>query len=312
MSLLASVGWAQIVGRSPLRHVAFLAGYAVLMLTLAYLFHLRGLFTEVGRAAEQSQRLRIEQADKEGRAQVLASNQAHLAAAYTGLDQARWRLAAGGELAGLVEDIADQSRFHGVFVEQVELLPLVRHDLHDEQPMQLQVRGTYAALAGFALALAQLPRLLAVEDFTLLPAELQHPPGLRMQGKVSAYRSRVTSSGADSSSAEAGPARRLPQFSRSPFEPLPSMPPRQYLQTLAFDQFEMTGSLARRNVRFALLHAAGVVHRLQVGDVIGRDNGRVVRIEEQQIEVAEQVFVTGKGWVERRRTLNLKLPDAAR
>lgn len=312
MSLLSRFDWQQIVGRSRLRHAVFLAGCWVLLLSLAYFAHLRALIAGVERGAEQSQRSRIEQADKEARAQALVSSQAQLAAAYKRLDQSRWMLAAGTELAGLLEDIADQGQSHGVFVEQMELLPEIEHDQHVEQPMQLLLRGTYAGLAGLALGLAQLPQLITLTDFSLLAAEGLGPSVLRLQVQVSAYRGRVTSTAYAPLNHEVGPLRPLPSVSRSPFEPLPSMQHRQYLQTLPFDQFEMIGSLARRHVRFALLRAAGVVHRLQVGDLLGRDNGRIVRIEEQQVEVIEKVFVTGKGWVERPRTLNLKLPAGAK
>lgn len=311
MSLLSKVGWQSLAGASRLRQAAFLAGCLALMLCLAYVVHLRALFVAVDGAAEQSERLRIEQADKEAHARVLTISQAQLAAAYKRLAESRWKLAAGGELAGLLEDIAHQGQSHGVFVEQVERLPEVLHEHHIEMPMQLHLRGTYPALAGFAQGLAQLPRLTTSQDFSLLAADLQSPSGLRMQVQVSAYRSREPSTASAEPGFESALVRPLPTFSRSPFEPTPLMQHRQYLETLALDQFEMIGSLARRQVRFALLRVAGVVHRLQVGDRLGRDNGRVVHIEEQRVEIAEEVYVVGKGWIEQRRTLNLKQPAGA-
>lgn len=311
MSFLSGVRWQRMAAGSRIRQAALLGSCLVLMLGVAYVVHLRALFLEIDKGTEQAQHLRVEQADKAVQVQALAASEAQLAEATQRLDEARWRLAAGGELADLLDDIAYQGQSQGVFVEQVELLPEVLHDLHVEMPMQLQVRGSYLALATFVRGLAQLPRLVSLEDFSLLPAQVLNPAGLRMQVELSAYRSRVASAGSIPSRLEPELVRPVPSFSRSPFEPSLMMQHRQYLETLSLDQFEMIGSLARRQVRFALLQVAGVVHRLQVGDRLGRDKGRIVDIEEQQLEIAEEVFVVGKGWVERRRTLSLKLPASA-
>ena len=311
MSVLSLDRWQQLAAGSRVRQVALLVSVLVLSLGLAYFVHLRGLFTEIDKGSEQSQQLLIEQAEKAERAQLLAPHEAQLAAAYQRLDASRWRLAAGGELADLLEEIAHRGQSEGVFVEQVEVLPEVFHEHHVEMPMQFQLRGAYEKLASFARGLAQLPRLVTVQDFSLLPVQEQDPAGLRLQVQVSAYRSRVASMGPHHKLLEPEPVRSVPNFSRSPFEPSPLMQHRQHLETLALDQFEMIGSLARGQARFALLQVAGVVHRLQLGDRLGRDRGRIVGIEERQVEVAEEVFVAGKGWVERRRTLSLRLPASA-
>lgn len=311
MSFLSGVRWQRLASGSRLKRAAFLGSCLVLMLGTAYVVHLRALFIAIEQGAEQVRRLQIEQADKAARAQVVTVEETQLAEVNQRLDESRWRLAAGGELADLLDDIAHQGQAQDVFVEQVELLPEVLHDHHIEMPMQLQLRGNYLALAAFAQGLAQLPRLVSMADFSLLPTQEQSPAGLGMQVQLSAYRSREASAAFVPSRVEPERVRPVPGFSRSPFEPSPLMPHRQYLQTLSLDQFEMIGSLARRQVRFALLQVAGVVHRLQVGDPLGRDKGRIVRIEEQQVEITEEVFVAGKGWVERRRTLSLKLPASA-
>ncbi|WP_342623585.1 pilus assembly protein PilP [Pseudomonas alkylphenolica] len=307
MSFLAIARWQQWAAGSPIRQALLLVGCLALLLGLAYSVHLRALFIEIEQGAEQSQLLRIEQAEKAAGAQALAAHEAQLAVAYRSLDEARWRLAAGGELADLLEGIANQGQSSGVLVEQVELLAEILHDQHIEQSMQLQLQGTYPALLAFVHGLAYLPRLMTLQDFSLLPTQA----GLRLQVHLSAYRSRLTSAVSGLSGPESEPVPPVPEVSRSPFEPSFLMQHRQYLETLPLDRFEMIGSLARGSARFALLQVAGVVHRLQLGDRLGRDQGQVVGIEEQQIEVAEQVFVVGKGWVERHRTLHLKQPAGA-
>ncbi|TDF84982.1 pilus assembly protein PilP [Pseudomonas sp. H9] len=301
--------WQRLISRSRFGQAAILGACLVLMLGLAYSIYLRGLFVEIEQGAAQSRRLQIEQADKALQAQVLVTHKAQLAALHERLGASRWHLAAAGELADFLEDIAHQAQVGGVFIEQLELLPEIQHDQYIEMPMQLQLRGGYGALAAFAQGLAQLPRLVTQQNFSLLAAQQSGPAGLGMQLHVSAYRSRELALVAPQ--LELRPALPAPNFSRSPFEPSARVQPRQHLETLSLDQFEMVGSLARNQARFALLDAAGAVHRLQVGDRLGRDRGRIVRIEERQIEIAEDVFVAGKGWVERRRMLSMKVPADA-
>jgi type IV pilus assembly protein PilP len=48
------------------------------------------------------------------------------------------------------------------------------------------------------------------------------------------------------------------------------------------------------------------VHRLKVGDYLGRNDGRVVAISEGEIDVVEIVPDGEGGWLERPRTLTLK------
>ncbi|KAF0862482.1 pilus assembly protein PilP [Pseudomonas sp. LD120] len=81
---------------------------------------------------------------------------------------------------------------------------------------------------------------------------------------------------------------------------------RQYLEGFDIEQLQMVGTLSSAAGRFALLRGAGGVHRLKVGDYLGRNEGRVVAISESRVDLVE-VLPDGAGaWVERPRTLPLK------
>ena len=83
--------------------------------------------------------------------------------------------------------------------------------------------------------------------------------------------------------------------------------PRQFLEGFAVDQFQMVGTLSLGAQTFALLRGASGVHRLAVGDYLGADHGRVVKIHEGQLELVE-LFPDGEGaWLERPRTLVLNV-----
>ena len=81
---------------------------------------------------------------------------------------------------------------------------------------------------------------------------------------------------------------------------------KQYLEGFNIEQFEMVGTIANATGSFALLRGAGGVHRLKVGDYLGRNDGRIVAISGSQVDVVE-IVPDGEGaWLERPRTIPLK------
>ncbi|MFJ4250799.1 type IV pilus assembly protein PilP [Pseudomonas helmanticensis] len=81
---------------------------------------------------------------------------------------------------------------------------------------------------------------------------------------------------------------------------------KQYLEGFNIEQFEMVGTIANATGSFALLRGAGGVHRLKVGDYLGRNDGRIVAISATQVDVVE-IVPDGEGaWLERPRTIPLK------
>ncbi|MBF6042417.1 pilus assembly protein PilP [Pseudomonas sp. P154a] len=81
---------------------------------------------------------------------------------------------------------------------------------------------------------------------------------------------------------------------------------KQYLEGFNIEQFEMVGTISNASGSFVLLRGAGGVHRLKVGDYLGRNDGRIVAISGSQVDVVE-IVPDGEGaWLERPRTLPLK------
>jgi type IV pilus assembly protein PilP len=81
--------------------------------------------------------------------------------------------------------------------------------------------------------------------------------------------------------------------------------PRQFLEGFNIENFSMVGILSNREGMQALIHGAGSVHRVRVGDYLGRNHGRIVSIEEGRVDVVEIVPDGEGGWLERPRTLSL-------
>lgn len=80
---------------------------------------------------------------------------------------------------------------------------------------------------------------------------------------------------------------------------------RQFLEGFNIETFEMVGTLANEGATFALVRGAGGVHRVKVGDYLGRNHGRIVMIDEAKVEVVEIVPDGEGGWLERPRSLSL-------
>lgn len=81
---------------------------------------------------------------------------------------------------------------------------------------------------------------------------------------------------------------------------------KQFLEGFNIEVFEMVGTLANDSGSFALISGAGGVHRVKVGDYLGRNHGRVLAIDESKVDVVEIVPDGEDGWLERPRSLSLK------
>ncbi|HDZ56934.1 MAG TPA: type 4a pilus biogenesis lipoprotein PilP [Pseudomonas xinjiangensis] len=80
---------------------------------------------------------------------------------------------------------------------------------------------------------------------------------------------------------------------------------RQFLEGFNIEGFEMVGILSNQDGMQALIRGADGVHRVEIGDYLGRNHGRIVSIEEGRLDVVEIVPDGEGGWLERPRTLSL-------
>ena len=82
---------------------------------------------------------------------------------------------------------------------------------------------------------------------------------------------------------------------------------KEFLEQYTFDSLSMVGSLARGGTDWTLVKDPdGGVHRVTVGNYLGRHHGKIVEMTDTYVAVVEIVSDgTADGWVERPRELRL-------
>ncbi|MFT5033066.1 MAG: type IV pilus assembly protein PilP [Bacteroidia bacterium] len=97
-----------------------------------------------------------------------------------------------------------------------------------------------------------------------------------------------------------GSASVTPDFNRK----------QEYLEQFSLDSMRMVGSLEMDGVRWALIRdSENSVHRVRLGNYLGRNHGRILESNENYIVIVEIVSDGAEGWIERPRTLEIKTSD---
>lgn len=230
-------------------------------------------------------------------------------------------LSVASEVPALLEDVARLGAASGLAMDGIVLLDEQPRPLYIEQPLQMAVTGEYHDLATFLSAMAGLSRLVTVHEVALrTDGEL-----LRLDLMAKIYRRTSQGAQPDESGPPVEQGLRFVYDSsglRDPFRPpalqtshtrgrralAPDLTrPRGVLEGLAVEQFQMVGTLSRGVQKYALLRATSAVYRLEVGDYLGPNHGRVTAIYDDHVELVE-LFPDERGaWLERPQTLLLNV-----
>ncbi|MCF7982583.1 MAG: pilus assembly protein PilP [Pseudomonadales bacterium] len=84
--------------------------------------------------------------------------------------------------------------------------------------------------------------------------------------------------------------------------------PKEYLEGFSIDALKMVGTISlKENELWALVDdAEGGVHKVQPGNYLGRNHGRITAVDSGQIDVIEIVPDGHGGWLERPRSIKLQ------
>ena len=81
---------------------------------------------------------------------------------------------------------------------------------------------------------------------------------------------------------------------------------KEELESYSLDNLRMVGTLAQNSDNWGLVQTNdGTIHRVKSGNYMGRNHGRIIRINEQNIELTELVPNGSGGWIERQQAVAL-------
>ena len=79
---------------------------------------------------------------------------------------------------------------------------------------------------------------------------------------------------------------------------------REYLERYELDTLAMVGTFSQAGSEWALVRdPEGIIHRVPVGDYIGKNHGRVVSIGNTQISLSELISDGTDGWIVREASI---------
>lgn len=83
--------------------------------------------------------------------------------------------------------------------------------------------------------------------------------------------------------------------------------PKEYLEKFPIESLTMVGTLKKGGRLWALINdGQGGVHAVTIGNYIGRNNGKIVSVGDNEIQLREIVPNGANGWVARPRTMRLR------
>lgn len=83
--------------------------------------------------------------------------------------------------------------------------------------------------------------------------------------------------------------------------------PREYLERFELDTLEMVGTFEQGDNEWALVEDPdGTVHRVSVGNYLGKNHGKIVRISATEVALEELITDGGGGWLVREASMALE------
>jgi type IV pilus assembly protein PilP len=84
---------------------------------------------------------------------------------------------------------------------------------------------------------------------------------------------------------------------------------REPLEAYPLDILKMVGNLTQKGATVALLQADTVIFQVRVGNYIGQNFGRVLRVSEDEVAIREIVQDATGDWIERDTALRLQVQE---
>ncbi len=160
----------------------------VAVLALGYFMHLTDLQDTLDRNKTEEATLKDQFTSKVRQAANLEEYKAQMKLMEASFEALLRQLPSDTEVPGLLEDITSAGLNSGLEFEEIKLLPEVVQQFYIELPIQIKVFGTYHDLATFVSAVAGMPRIVTLHDFSIKPVAEGNSSKLAMDILVKTYR----------------------------------------------------------------------------------------------------------------------------
>ncbi|HHX33888.1 MAG TPA: type 4a pilus biogenesis protein PilO [Gammaproteobacteria bacterium] len=160
----------------------------VAVLALGYFMHLTDLQDTLERHKQEEVTLKEQFTFKVRQAANLEEYKEQMKLMEASFEALLRQLPSDTEVPGLLEDITSAGLNSGLEFEEIKLLPEVTQPFYIELPIQVKVFGSYHDLATFVSAVAGMPRIVTLHDFSIKPVTAGNSSKLAMNILVKTYR----------------------------------------------------------------------------------------------------------------------------
>ena len=160
----------------------------VAVLALGYFMHLTNLQDTLDSSKQEENDLKVLFTSKVKQAANLEEYKEQMKLMEASFEALLRQLPSDTEVPGLLEDITSAGLNSGLEFEEIKLLPEVIQQFYIELPIQVKVFGSYHDLATFVSAVAGMPRIVTLHDFSIKPVVEGNSSRLAMNILVKTYR----------------------------------------------------------------------------------------------------------------------------
>ena len=159
-----------------------------LVCVLGWNYHLKGLREQLMAVQTAETQLREEYRLKAFQVANLEALKAQLAEMEEQFGALLSQLPKDTEVPGLLEDITEKGTDAGLTFDSIALEGERAAEFYVELPININVKGGYHDLGGFASGVAGLPRIVTLHDFAITPGGNSGELSMRIQAKTYRYK----------------------------------------------------------------------------------------------------------------------------
>ncbi|HKM26136.1 MAG TPA: type 4a pilus biogenesis protein PilO [Thiopseudomonas sp.] len=160
----------------------------IAVLVLGYFMHLTDLQDVIERNKAEEASLKQQFTAKVSQAANLERYIEQMQLMEASFEALLRQLPSDTEVPGLLEDITSAGLNSGLEFEEIKLLAEVTQPFYIELPIKIKVFGSYHDLATFVSAVAGMPRIVTLHDFSIRPVSATNNTKLMMDILVKTYR----------------------------------------------------------------------------------------------------------------------------